>query len=747
MMSTRKRSSNSDDSGQQPAASTTNTVMIRPRNLPADLKALPHWLVWRYERNDRKPDGKPLKVPYWTNGRKRFGKLGSAADVAKLDDFDSALAYAREHGYNGVGLAILAEQDITVLDVDDCISPEGEYSEFAQQVLSSGSYVERSPSGRGLRAVYRGALVPGEKRNFHIENGERVEVYCGGAYTTFTGRIEHDIPRDTILALPKRLRGVLTRGMQASGQSLESRTATDGDSDDSGALASMNAAALPNMTTAQALRVLNGLPERWGTSGEGTWYQVAAALHMQFDGSEDAYEVLDEWSSHREGYDPDSNRARWDAGFAHAHGKQNVTSMRNLVFEARDAGVRFKQATLETWGLRKAAEHKAAEDEIELPEDELAAEVAAAWHPVDITGWATEARPEGSPPLVKNWLYESTVALFSSHGGGGKSYIMLTFAALAATGGRWFGEAMMQGGVLVVNGEDPLIELRHRLWGICRAYDIDITGLAGVLDIVDVTGVLHKALYTAGTDYGRTEFTKQFEKLRELVTSGRYKYIVLDNLSKFYMANENARPMVDEFISALAALATEYGCGVVLVGHDSKLGGQGYSGSTAWHNSARARWGLTFKDGRRELIVEKNNYGRTGHGGVWAWDDERGVIAMGEPITEAGGAGEFSDAAELEPDFDPELDAAVLAALVGLVEAGVHTGTGTRGRLGAIAQNPGVLDAGGTAPQSIRNALARLEAAGRVGRREYRDKQREKREEFYPLSTGDDGDDFDPING
>ena len=180
----------------------------------------------------------------------------------------------------------------------------------------------------------------------------------------------------------------------------------------------MNAIALPNLTPAQALRVLKALPERWGASGEGTWYKVAAALHMQFDGSEEGYEVLDEWSRDRDGYDAEGNRARWDAGFSHARGKQNVTSMRNLVFEARDAGAKFKKETLQSWGLARAAADKQAEEDIELPEDAMSEELVRAWTPLDIRGWASEERPVGAPALVKGWLYEGSVALFSSHGGG-----------------------------------------------------------------------------------------------------------------------------------------------------------------------------------------------------------------------------------------------------------------------------------------------------------------------------------------
>lgn len=703
--------------------------LIREKNIPSLLRDFPHWLVWRYEKPATdNPKAKPRKMPYYPDGGRRRGVLGSEEDVSKLRTFKQALDTAKREGYDGVGLAILPEQNITVIDLDDCISDDGAYSDFAVELIERGSYIERSPSGRGLRAVYLGALINDEKRNFHIDNGERVEVYCGKAYTTFTGNKLPSVEPDTVTPLPKTIKRRLVKGMQDSGTA--PAASGDGSEGSDDALMSMNSAAIPNMTPAQAARVLKGLPARWGASGEGTWFQVAAALHMQFDGSEEAYEVLDVWSSERDGYDPEGNRARWDAGFSHARGKQTVLSMRNLVFEARDAGTKFKKSTLESWGLSRAAADRAAEEEIELPDDALSAEVEAAWQPVDISAWGVPERPAGAKPLVKNWLYEGSVALFSSHGGGGKSYVSLTFCALAATGGKWFGQDMVAGGCLFINGEDPLNEIHHRLWGICAAYGIEIEGLSGLLDIVDVTSVLHKALYTAGTDFGKTEFTKQFSKLRELIESGRYKYVVLDNLSKFYMANENARPMVDEFISALAAMAAEHGAGVVLVGHDSKLAqaGQGYSGSTAWHNSARARWALTVKDGERDLVVEKNNYGAAGHGGRWAWDDEHKIIRMQQPIGEGSAIGEFHDLQILEGVRD---------AVIELYAQGASTAVNQRGPIGAIEQNPWVLE-NQLNQKLLREALQRCVQEGYLGTEEYRDKKRHtgrKTIRYCPLSS------------
>lgn len=715
--------------------------LIREKNIPHRLRAYPHWLMWHYERADGdKPGAKLRKVPYYPDGQKRSGVIGSDKDVARLGTFREAIEAAKTKGFDGVGLAILPVQDITVIDLDDCISDTGVYSDFANELIEHGSYVERSPSGRGLRAVYDGSIIEDAKQNFHIDNGERVEVYCGKAYTTFTGNKLPSIELDDIQALPRGIKKRLLKGMG-------DRATASSSEGDGGGLASMNAIALPNMTLGQAAKVLAGLPKEWG-SNEDKWWRVMAAAQLQFGKTEEVYAMLDEWLQTHSGYSEAGNRKRWDSGFSHAHGKQKITSMRNLVFETIDEAKRtnkkqIRQDILESWGLgRSAKKAKPLDDDLD---DEVDDDIAAAWEkPVDLTDWADlSERPKGATPLVRNWLYEGTVCLFASHGGGGKSYISLLFMAKAATGGVWFGQPMTQGGVLYVSGEDPVEEVKYRLYGLCESNGINRADIPGSLDIIDVVPVLHKALYE-GSDFGKAEFTKQYGLLKALVESGKYKYLFLDNLAKFYMANENARPMVDEFVSALAAIAMTHGVGVVLIGHVPKPKGgaedaAGYSGSTAWHNSARTRWMLVVDraSGISELKVEKNNYGETGHGGKFRYDKAQNAYVMGETSGEGSATSEFADQA---------FDDAVRAGVHHVRSLGGHVPTKTAGPLGDILVNPGVVEMLENVPVPerpgrIRAALRRLESAGEIIRDTYKTKNRNTLEQ-YILSSN-----IDPING
>jgi len=177
-------------------------------------------------------------------------------------------------------------------------------------------------------------------------------------------------------------------------------------------------------------------------------------------------------------------------------------------------------------------------------------------------------------------------------------------------------------------------------------------------------------------------------------------------VSKFYMANENARALVDEFISGLATLAGTCNAGVLLLGHDAKLsanGGGEYSGSTAWNNSSRARWALTFnRDTQvRELMVKKNNYGTDDHGGEWVWSSEHGVLDMQGALASSG-----VNPATREVHLEE-----VARIVVEMYDRKEWTSAGAKGPLGPIENNPEISELG-LNTGTLRTYLRQLAADG-----------------------------------
>jgi len=137
--------------------------------------------------------------------------------------------------------------------------------------------------------------------------------------------------------------------------------------------------------------------------------------------------------------------------------------------------------------------------------------------------------------------------------------------------------------------------------------------------------------------------------------------IVIDNASDAFDGNENDRRSVRAFMRLLARLARENDAAVVLLAHIDKhaakygAAGNTYSGSTAWHNSARSRLALIAgHDGTIELRHEKNNHGKLAAPVELRWNAD-GVLVPGMASTRATtGRDVVRDATD---------DAGVLAAL------------------------------------------------------------------------------------
>ncbi|OQW85824.1 MAG: hypothetical protein BWK72_20340 [Rhodoferax ferrireducens] len=224
-----------------------------------------------------------------------------------------------------------------------------------------------------------------------------------------------------------------------------------------------------------------------------------------------------------------------------------------------------------------------------------------------------------SPPPAFAWdgyLPRGQVSLLGAHGGTGKSTIALMLGVCAALGRPLFGVATEFSSVLFVSLEDGANLVRHRLASICRAWLIDPVQLQGRLHVVD--GTAHPELFAAETR-SAGEKTASYCELRRLVQSENIGLVVVDNASDAFGGDEIQRRQVRAFMRALAEVARLTDCAVMLLAHVDKNtsrnkkaeGGEGYSGSTAWHNSARSRLFLTRgDDGLLTLEHQKSNLGR-----------------------------------------------------------------------------------------------------------------------------------------
>ena len=120
-------------------------------NIPAELKAIPQWVTWKYFFRD-----KWTKPPF----NAHTGDLASSNDPATWSDYETAVAAYRNGGFDGIGFVLTRELRFVGIDLDHCIDPRTYAIEaWALEIIDHlNSYTEVSPRGTGLRIFVVGKL-------------------------------------------------------------------------------------------------------------------------------------------------------------------------------------------------------------------------------------------------------------------------------------------------------------------------------------------------------------------------------------------------------------------------------------------------------------------------------------------------------------------------------------------------------------------------------------------------------------
>lgn len=184
--------------------------------------------------------------------------------------------------------------------------------------------------------------------------------------------------------------------------------------------------------------------------------------------------------------------------------------------------------------------------------------------------------------------------------------------------------------------EDRANVLHWRLTRICRHLAIDLANLRGWLHVVDLVG--HDALLYATDPRTGNSITPAYGILAERIREQQIEVLIADGTADTYGDSENARGPVKRFINSLLGLIPAETGALILIGHVNRVTAannittEGYSGSTAWHNSCRARWYLyqqseqgddsqqSRRTGRLIFEVQKSNHGEIGTQIEFEWD-------------------------------------------------------------------------------------------------------------------------------
>lgn len=546
-----------------------NVHTIKPENLalrvPAPLADLPLFLVWRYEaRYDGDP--KPLKIPYYALGNKRVGRQGSPEDRGKLVTFHVAREQAAKRSMDGVGLALLEGEDIVALDFDNCVK-QGVVDPVVQALVQH-TYAELSPSGNGVRALLRGNL--GNRKSHSTPDQFGMETFSTSGFVTLTGNM---LPFVDLLGHEDTLAKVTPELEAFCKERFGSAAPAKPDAED------FMAGYEPKLglSVEESYDLLQQLDP---DVGREDWIRVGMALHHEYDGEEDGFDLWNEWSSYGEKYpSEEALRTQWDSF-------------------TRRAGPGRKQITMAT------VKHMVKQGQ---PVDAAALrEVAEQASAIDFDGKFPVMRGRdlkaaaGGQWLIKGVLPRTAdpVVLFGASGAG-KSFVALDLCAAVARGTDWRGHRVKRGRVLYVAAEGGA-GIGKRQQAFCDHHGIERSDLD-----IDVIIAAPNLLEQEDVE----------ELVKSLSAFGPYDLVVIDTLAQVTPgANENAGEDMGPVLANIKAIQNATGATVVVVHHagkDLSRGSRGWSGIKA---AAEAQLEVVRDEetGQRHIRIEKMKDGEDG---------------------------------------------------------------------------------------------------------------------------------------
>lgn len=150
--------------------------------IPAELKALPQWILWKFETRN----GKQTKVPCQVTG-----EMAQANNRRTWSTFATAVKFYLEGDYDGIGFVFSRQDNYIGIDIDKCVV-DGKTNTFAAEIIDTlDSYTEFSPSGNGIHIIIKGSLPQSVLGTGRKNTKHGLEIYSYGRFFTFTGNREN----------------------------------------------------------------------------------------------------------------------------------------------------------------------------------------------------------------------------------------------------------------------------------------------------------------------------------------------------------------------------------------------------------------------------------------------------------------------------------------------------------------------------------------------------------------------------
>ena len=163
-------------------------VLQRLDAIAPELKLLPRWVPWQYRSTASGSGMAKVPLAMATDGTL---VAADAHDPRHHLNFAAAVEMAKQFPGTGLGFDIVEGEGIQGLDFDDCIAADGSiHAEVIELLNVADTYVERSPSGQGIRAFGHGLpLTSADRKLGTTKSGISLERYTGRRFLTVTGDV------------------------------------------------------------------------------------------------------------------------------------------------------------------------------------------------------------------------------------------------------------------------------------------------------------------------------------------------------------------------------------------------------------------------------------------------------------------------------------------------------------------------------------------------------------------------------
>lgn len=161
--------------------------------IPIELQREAEWCLWKKEL---RPNGQITKIPY----DPKTGKNAKSNDPTTFASYEYAYeVFETEGEYDGMGIRV--SKGFAAIDIDHCYE-DGTFSDIASALMDAVlSYTEFSPSGKGLRIIFRTDAQYNKVRYYVKNPNNGVEIYIRGAterFVTITGNTLVNAPIKTL---------------------------------------------------------------------------------------------------------------------------------------------------------------------------------------------------------------------------------------------------------------------------------------------------------------------------------------------------------------------------------------------------------------------------------------------------------------------------------------------------------------------------------------------------------------------